>query len=544
MSKAKIQSQAKPVAKKTEKKISFFAAILLVIGSSIGAGTFLKNNEILTNPGNSIVLLLISWILSFVAVICMAVSLVEVVSDSPCDDGGIVTWNKTYNRKIIYKMSKNFMAYIYMPVTFFIMPYYMVMTIQDAFGWQTNWWVSALISLGFMLYFIIVSGLSSKAGNVQNQVLCYLKFAPLAFAAVIGFVAIGLKQGTVENGGAQWLPDTWTAKSGRNFLSSMFPGLGIVASIPAILFEFDGFYSAASIQSEMQHPSKTGKALAIGLLIVAIVDVVIAISLCLCSINGKLSGIVFLDSKNAHWVISVAEFIVALSVLSIINSMALWTPRFYELLVKDNELWVPEKYRHHISYHRPVIGVIYTLVVCLIIFVVFTPIGAFGYIDVNGYSGTDMISITNSFVGYGYGDNNINTLYSFVDLMGNWTSVFAFIFIIFSMLGALQKNKKIKQAHKVKGFIPCTIVSSIICGIGLLFLVVAAIGNIPLVISWKSQIGTGGYTPEKWQNDIVGVCVTFALLIVLVLIIVIPSAVAVKRETPPERKPATYSALV
>ena len=544
MSETKTITKTQPKAVKTEKKISFFAAILLVIGSSIGAGTFLKNNEILKNTGNSIVLLLLSWVLSFVAVICMAVSLVEVVSDAPKDDGGLVTWNKTYNRKLIYKMSKNFMAYIYMPLTFFIMPYYTVMTIQDAFGWQTNWWVSALISFAFMAYFIIVSGLSSKAGNIQNQILCYIKFAPLAFAAIIGFVAIIMGLGTVDGDGAHWLPNNWGVQSGRNFISSMFPALGIVASVPAILFEFDGFYSAASIQTEMQHPAKTGKALAIGLLIVAIIDVVIAISLCLCSINGKLSGIAFLDSKGAHWVIAIIELLVALSILSIINSMALWTPRFYELLIKEKELWVPEKYQNKVAYHRPTVGVVYSLILCVVYFVIFTVIGAFGYVDVNGYASTDMVSfVGNLQATKGYGDGNINTLYSFVDLMGNWTSVLAFVFIIFSMVGTLSKNRKMSQAHKVKGFVPCTITSAIIIGIGMLFVIVAAVGNIPVVASWHSQIDGVSYTQSQWNTDMLGVCVTFALLIVFILIMVIPAGVAIKKETPPDRKPAKQSAF-
>jgi hypothetical protein len=40
----------------TKAKISFFSSILLVIGSSIGAGIFLKNGEILQNVDGSIVL--------------------------------------------------------------------------------------------------------------------------------------------------------------------------------------------------------------------------------------------------------------------------------------------------------------------------------------------------------------------------------------------------------------------------------------------------------------------------------------------------------
>jgi amino acid transporter len=44
----------------TKKKIGFFSAILLVIGSSIGAGIFFKNGEILRNVQGSIILSLVS----------------------------------------------------------------------------------------------------------------------------------------------------------------------------------------------------------------------------------------------------------------------------------------------------------------------------------------------------------------------------------------------------------------------------------------------------------------------------------------------------
>jgi len=44
----------------TRKKIGFFSAVLLVIGSSIGAGIFLKNGEILGNVQGSIILSMIA----------------------------------------------------------------------------------------------------------------------------------------------------------------------------------------------------------------------------------------------------------------------------------------------------------------------------------------------------------------------------------------------------------------------------------------------------------------------------------------------------
>ena len=83
----------KPKATPSEiknKKIGFFSAILLVIGSSIGAGVFLKNGEILSNVGGSYLLAIISWIFSIIGVICMGLALVEVSSVNTSDNLGVV----------------------------------------------------------------------------------------------------------------------------------------------------------------------------------------------------------------------------------------------------------------------------------------------------------------------------------------------------------------------------------------------------------------------------------------------------------------------
>lgn len=53
-------SNKKPVLNEKEKKISFFSAILLVIGSTIGAGIFVKNEEIIGNNSGSLIFVIIS----------------------------------------------------------------------------------------------------------------------------------------------------------------------------------------------------------------------------------------------------------------------------------------------------------------------------------------------------------------------------------------------------------------------------------------------------------------------------------------------------
>ena len=266
MSTQKQKTMGKPKASPTEiknKKIGFFSAILLVIGSTIGAGVFLKNGEVLSNVGGSYVLTIIAWIFSIIGVICMGLSLAEVSSANISGNLGVIGWVKTFCNKFLYKASKNFMAFLYLPLNFFLMPYYAVMMFQDAFGWQTAWWVVALIAFACTMWFMIVSGISSRAGNIQNWIITSVKFIPLAFAAIAGFVVAGITGNPM--GGTTVLPDIEQTHKTFVLLSGATGILGVIGSIPAIAFSFDGFYTAAGMQSEMKEPEKTPKVLVFGL---------------------------------------------------------------------------------------------------------------------------------------------------------------------------------------------------------------------------------------------------------------------------------------
>jgi hypothetical protein len=46
---------------------------------------------------------------------------------------------------------------------------------------------------------MIISGLSARAANIQNWVITCVKFLPLAFAIIIGFVLTGVF-GNIPNG--------------------------------------------------------------------------------------------------------------------------------------------------------------------------------------------------------------------------------------------------------------------------------------------------------------------------------------------------------
>lgn len=119
------------------KKISFFSAILVVMGSSIGAGIFFKSKGVLDGSQNSLVLAIVCWIIAAISVVAMALALVE-ISSARNDNLSLIGWTKVFNGRLTFKASKNFMFYIYLPLTYFFMPLYVILSLQDGLGALIN----------------------------------------------------------------------------------------------------------------------------------------------------------------------------------------------------------------------------------------------------------------------------------------------------------------------------------------------------------------------------------------------------------------------
>lgn len=174
------------------------------------------------------------------------------------------------------------MVYINLPMTYFFMPFYTILSFQDGIasiyiqtghiynGLNTHadWAIMMLIALGITIYFIVVCGLSTKAGNIQNLIISAFKFLPLVLAAVLGFVIIGMLGKIQGNYAAGFIPSQVPSTVGDHGASAsdvastwsfntLTPGIGLFIAMGAIFFAYDGFYVAAGIQGDMKDPKKT-----------------------------------------------------------------------------------------------------------------------------------------------------------------------------------------------------------------------------------------------------------------------------------------------
>lgn len=493
-----------------KKKIGFFSAMMVVVGSSVGAGIFFKAGGVLNNSQGSIIFAMFCWIFAAFAVISMGLALIEIAS-ARNDNLSLIGWCQTFNGRWVYKACKNFMVYIYLPLTYFFMPLYVIMSIQDGASYFTgssiivsdslDWVILMAIAVAMTLYFVIVCGLSSKIGNIQNWIITAVKFIPLLFAVVCGFVIFAMEGKVQGDYGAGFIPSPTTEKTDIYSFASMTPGFGMFIAVAAIFFAFDGFYVAAGLQTEMKEPKKTPMAILFGLIIVTAIYLLIAIAMSLGSTDGSPFGFRnWLVAKGAGWVYGVFQILIGVGVLGIINGFAMWSTRFMEDLIRANEVPYSAKLVNKINDKTPYVGIVYNLVIALPIVIIFCIIGGLAYVE-GSYVGSYAVSA--------------NKLYSFADLMGTWTALLAFAFILFAIIGALKNRKtNLVKVEKSKFFTPTAMLSILTISLPIFFTFFAPIAD--LFFLFRIPTSTTNYTTDVLIPRIMTVVVLFIFIALMV----------------------------
>ncbi|WP_036450781.1 APC family permease [Mycoplasmopsis opalescens] len=495
------------VETKDNKKISFFSALLIVIGGSIGAGIFFKSGGVLSNSHSSIILAAFCWIIASLAVIAMALALIE-ISSVRNDNLSLLGWTKVFCGRKLYLSSKNFMTYIYLPFTYFFMPLYVILSLQDGFtgllgrdanfGTSHDWIIWLVIALIMSVYFLTVPAIWSKVGDAQNKIVLAVKFLPLIFVPVIGIVLAITGHGGTDNVSVALKPAEGSfshlVKTGTGITSfaGVGAGLGVFLAVSAIFFAYDGFYVAAGIQSEMKEPRKTPLAIFLGLAITTVIYLIIAIAM---SINGgsffamqDYMASLFHSKRAAQIMFGLMNLCIAIGVLGIINGFSMWAPRYVEDLLALGDLPYWNKYKNKLNPNRPIVGIVYSLVLTIPLVIIFMVIGALAYLPLNADyafydSPTDWKALSTGAGG------SMQRLYSFADLMANWTALFTFAYIAFAILGGIinRKTGKIQIADKKSYFVPAAWISVIIVMIALVVTVLQPIIDLFLLFGFDSH---------------------------------------------------------
>ncbi|MCE6061709.1 APC family permease [Mycoplasmopsis agalactiae] len=509
------------------KKISFISAMLITVGSSFGAGIFFKSKSVLDSSHGSLILAIFAWIIASVAVICIALALVE-ISSTKSDNLSLTSWNKTFNSRFVYNVSKDFNTYVCLPLVFFFIPLYSFISLQDGlkfltnktgFGTNHDWVIWMFISLALTVYLLTVPALYSKVGDIQNIISLAIKLAPLIFITFLGFVLVGTNKGGASE--VSWLVQKHQnyaelIKQGKGIqeFNHIGAGLGMFLAISSIFYAYDGFYVSAGIQSEMKEPSKTPMALFFGLSLTTLIYLIIAISM---SINGgsftkmHAYSVNLIGLKATNIIFGIMNIFIAIGVLGIANGFAMWMPRYIEDLIVKGDLPFWEKLAPKVNPQKPVVGIIYSVIISVPFIVIFTLIGALGYIDTSNY-------------GPVY-DNTMAMakLYSFADLMANWNALGCFSLVALAIFGGIKnrKSNKVEIINKKKYFLPTAWISITFVALAIFVSVLVPIINLFLLIGVDRSL----IQDTEFTQLLVGRLMLIIVLILFVSLTVIPTLI-------------------
>ncbi len=446
--------------RKSNKKIGFLSAIFIVGGGTIGTGIFFKNSTVLSDNWGSLLMSIVSWIIVGVAIVCMGIALIEISSNSKKSDLGILHWNKEMNNKFIYKMAKNFMAYCYLPIVYFGLPFYVVMMLQNAYGFKLPWWGLSLIVLGIALWFIFWTGISSMWGNRFNITVTLLKFFPILIIIIYGLSSNINGVNNINVLPVPLDPNHSNSLLYKQPMLALTPWIGFMASVPSIFFAFDGFYKSASLQTKMKNPEKTPKALFWGLVMLTGIYILLTVFMLIGSFDGSMSGL-----NMPGWMSSVLNTLVAFSALGCLNTSAMMTPRVYSDMIADKDIMFTKRFAHLSKDKLVLIGVYITAIVVIFQVIIFGLIGAYGFLNLNSYN-YGMNGFTSN--------NPTNNLYSFVDLLLNWTSLLIFVMIVGAISGGLVNRKKNfnTEIKRNKYFVCTAIISTSLISIAVIFIII------------------------------------------------------------------------
>ncbi|WP_051630141.1 amino acid permease [Mycoplasma simbae] len=431
------------------------------------------------------------------------------------------------------------MVYLTLPLTIFYMPIYTIMVLQDGigalnnqealtFGTNHDWLIWLVITTLMGIYFLTLPSLYSKVGNAHNIIVLTIKFIPLIFITIIGFVLAFTGKGGTNEINVTSLASDQNIKTGGDFIHYGGLGgfIGIFMSIGSIFFAYDGFYIAAGMQKDMKKPEKTSLALSLGLVIITIIYVLIAIAM---SINGgsfsKMRDYIesLMGAKPGRIIFGLINIAIAIGVLGVLNDFSMWMPRYIETLLAEGQLPFWRLSIGKLNENRPVVGVIYSLVIGVGANIIFTIVGSLLYLPTNE---AYFIYSNDAF-------RSMARLYAFTDLIANWITVFTFVFIALAILGAIKNRKsgKIEIKRKVKFFKFFAYITVIFVSLAMIAQVLVPILDLIVTFYFDKELYMQTYNAtieqanEFYVSLIVGRSMLVVMLIVFHLVVFLPSPI-------------------
>ena len=310
---------------KSAKKLGFWMALSMMIGSIVGVGIFFKAQGILRANDWSGWSTLTSWILGGVMSLAAAISFSEIGSMKLGVVKSLGGWAEaTSGKKFGYFTRFNY-AFFYYAIYVFVLAAFsgeVFFKLLDTFNVmdisKLGVWAPILLGFGLMIFFILMNFFSIKTSGYFQLITTILKWIPLVSVAVIG-----LSFATTNN-----IPST-DGTFGQNAFTNghKFTLTGMLAAVPAVLFAYDAFLSAPNMRNKLEKPEKIPFIILVGMISVFTLYMLIALAATLHGSGNVASGDAstiwgqVFSAEVSKWIGKIAIVFLAISTFGVTNGM-------------------------------------------------------------------------------------------------------------------------------------------------------------------------------------------------------------------------------
>ncbi|BDV02171.1 MAG: putrescine/ornithine APC transporter [Candidatus Hepatoplasma vulgare] len=440
---------------KNAHRYGLLSMLALIIGIVIGSGIYVVNDQLYKDSNGSTGISMIAWIVVSLIVLFMLISFIEVssITSKKHEAGTVNNWSRHLWGENISKYVGIFFPIIYYPVL--LTGFSLIMSTElmsnvnsfDSLDSKNETWMYFIyVSIIAFIVLNLIFGLNtftSKPGKNLQEIGTFIKLIPLFLIVIVGFIAIvGLMNAPPAND----VFDT-TQTTGDDNVFKL-----ILILSPTVMFSYDGFLFAASLQNEAKKKSTFKTAAITGVVFIILIYILMSFFTFAYgdpttgdySVNGAFHN---LFPNVGNWFFTLISVIIVISVITGISGNTITQGRMIADVSVENQ--IADKNGNLIARNKafvPQKSVQIGWILSIITFVIFTFLDAFSTMAYLKDYSPDIIYSPNAVM-----SNALNDLV-----------LIAFAFYAFIIVGGLFNRWTGRvEVDKNKLFIPSAIISSI-----------------------------------------------------------------------------------
>lgn len=452
-------------------KISHLSAIIIILGAAIGAGIFFKNGELISMSQGNLALVIVTWLIAAIGIICLALALSR-LSQIKETNRGLLGWTSVFTPRWFHKSVANYKKLFFVPIMIFALSLYITSSLVDAGLNLKNGYLVLLVAFSIFCWLMITNIISLKFSEVFQWIITIMQTLPLVIIPILAFMNFG----NVGPGNTIWQKDQVDSFLGLGGISKF---MVLILGLPSVLFSFGGFHAIATQRDNLKKPHKLGKALVWGIVIIILAYLFLTIAFNVGSADGTHRKV-----PMEPWMRSIFDICIGAGIMSIINGLlmsALTQWKNIMILDESKDLTflhklIFKKQPQNSSIKKQIMTVwIFFFAITTLFFIVFGLIGILVFSNPNNWP--EHI--------YGRGGG----LYGVADILSNYMGLVILSIIATTILGALIKHKtqqiiKVDLKFKIFAIISVTLFYS-----ALLFTMISAVVDL-----------TGFNGADSWSN--------------------------------------------